>query len=80
MIRQWNFEWDQYDEALRTKYFIKTLEPTQICIDWHHQTVAKVIQLITGHGPLDITSVTGTHLIGAQTVDSALRQNKMLYT
>ena len=51
MIRQWNFEWDQYDEALRTKCFIKTFEPTNICRDWSHQTVAKVIQLITGHGP-----------------------------
>ena len=51
MIHQWNFEWDQYDEALRTKCFIKTLEPTQICKDWNHQTAAKVIQLITGHGP-----------------------------
>ena len=52
MIRQWNFEWDhQYDEALRTKCFIKTFEPTTICKDWTHQTVAKVIQLISGHGP-----------------------------
>ena len=51
MIRQWNFEWDQYDEALRTKCFIKTFEPIQICKDWNHQTVPKVIQLITGHGP-----------------------------
>ena len=51
MIHQWNFEWDQYDEALRTKCFIKTFEPTTICKDWSHQTVAKVIQLITGHGP-----------------------------
>ena len=51
MIRQWNFEWDQYDGALRTKCFIKTFEPTTICKDWSHQTVAKVIQLITGHGP-----------------------------
>ena len=24
MIRQWNFEWDQYDVALNTKCFIKT--------------------------------------------------------
>ena len=24
MIGQWNFEWDQYDEALRTKYFINS--------------------------------------------------------
>ena len=41
----------QYDEVLSTKCFIKTFEPTPTSKGWHHKTVAKVLQLITGHAP-----------------------------
>ena len=79
MIRQWNFEWDQYDDSPEDQMFLsKHMNLLKYVKTGATKQWPKSYNLSLGMDPLDTTSDTGTHLTGTQTVDSVLRQKKML--
>ena len=51
MLRSWNQEWLDYSWAAQTKQWFTKFIPTKRLWQYNTDTMAKIVQFITGHGP-----------------------------